>query len=328
MSAVELLALAVHLAVGLSSLFLIVRVSAAQPAAPPGGANVDDVYEAAFLAGGPGRVVDAAITALHSDGRIAVGWPGVLSALRPVARDPVERAVFSVLPFAPNGALHTVRLHTMRSPGVQEIGDLLAARGLMVPPNHGKGLARWGVIQSAVCFLGLPVSLFVTVLALLGDTSGAPGSPFVLLVLPVLITGAVIGALQAGRARRRVTPAGRSALRAYRLAHSGTRVPAALVALHGVRGVPDFALRQLLGAAVRVGTTSGGSSGGVTSDVSYVPPYVGEAVWCAGSSPESGGGFGCGASGGSGCGGSGGGSGSSCGGSSGSGCGGSSGSSS
>ncbi|WP_050791450.1 TIGR04222 domain-containing membrane protein [Streptomyces pristinaespiralis] len=324
----EFLAIVVHLAVGLSSLFLIVRVSAAQPASPPGAAHVHDAYEAAFLAGGPGRVVDAAITALHGDGRIAVGWPGVLSALRPVARDPVERAVFSVLPFAPNGALHTVRLHTMRSPAVQEIGDLLAARGLMVPPGHDTGLARWGVIQSAVCFLGLPVSLFLTVVAFLGDTSGGPGSPFVLLVFPVLIAGAVIGAFQARRARRRVTPAGRSALRAYRLAHSGTRDPAVLVALQGVRGVPDYALRRQLGAAVRVGATSGGTTGGVPSDPSYAPPFVGEAVWCAGSSPESGGGSGCGASGGSGCGGSGGGSGSSCGGSSGSSCGGGSGSSS
>ncbi|MDQ0845836.1 TIGR04222 domain-containing membrane protein [Streptomyces sp. V1I6] len=320
-----LLALAVHLAVGLSSLFLILRVSAAQPASPRGGANVHDVYEAAFLAGGPGRVVDAALTALHSDGRIAVGWPGVLSAMRPVARDPVERAVFSVLPFAPNGALHTVRLHTMRSPAVQELGDVLAARGLMVPPGHGTGLARWGVIQSAVCFLGLPVAFLLTVSEFVGDTSGGSGSPFVFLLFPMLIVGALIGSFQAGRARRRVTPAGRSALRAYRLAHSRTQDPAGLVALHGARGVPDFALRRQLGAAVRVRGAAGGAAGDPSS---YALPYAGEAVWCAGSSPGSGGGSGCGASGGSGCGGGGSSSGSSCGGSSGSSCGGGSGSSS
>ncbi|GGT31889.1 hypothetical protein GCM10010271_39900 [Streptomyces kurssanovii] len=322
-----LLALAVHLAVGLSSLFLIIRVSAAQPPSR-GAASVHDVYEAAFLAGGPGRVVDAALTALHSDGRIAVGWPGVLSVMRPVARDPVERAVFSVLPFAPNGALHTVRLHTMRSPAVQELGDALAAGGLMVPPGHGTGLARWGVTQSVVCFLGLPVAFVLTVAEFLGDTSGGSGSPFVFLLFPVLIVGAVIGSFQAARARRRVTPAGRSALGAYRLAHSRTRDPAGLVALHGVRGVPDFALRRQLGAAVRVRTT-GGAAGGVSDASSYALPYAGEAVWCAGSSSDSGGGSGCGASGGSGCGGSGGGSsGSSCGGSSGSSCGGGSSSSS
>ncbi|MGN9793417.1 TIGR04222 domain-containing membrane protein [Streptomyces sp. OZ13] len=318
----DIVALAVHLAVGLSSLFLIIRVSAAQPVSPHGAANVHDVYEAAFLAGGPGRVVDAALTALHSDGRIAVGWPGVMSVVRPVAQDPVERAVFSVLPFAPNGALHTVRLHTMRSPAVQELGDVLAARGLMVPPGHSTGLARWGKVQSVVCFIGLPVAFVVTVAAFVGDTSGGSGSPFVFLLFPMLIVGALIGATQAGRARRRVTAAGRRALAAYRLAHSRTRDPAGLVALHGVRGVPDFALRRQLGAAVRVR----GSAGGGAGDPSLSALYVGEAVWCAGSSPDSGGGSGCGASGGSGCGGSGGGS--SCGGSSGSSCGGGSGSSS
>ncbi|MFJ8077360.1 TIGR04222 domain-containing membrane protein [Streptomyces sp. NPDC096176] len=314
-----ILALLVHLAVGISSVLLIVRVSAARPASPRGtSARAHDVYEAAFLAGGPARVVDTALAALHADGRIAVGGPGVLSLLRPVAHDPVERAVFAQLAHAPSGALHTVRLNTMRSPAVQEIGDVLAARGLMVPPG-GTGPAAWGVAQAAACAIGLPLAFVLTLIESFGDASYDSGVPFVFLVFPVLVAGTVIGAMQAGRARRRVIPAGHSALRAYRAEHARPQSSAELVALHGMRGVPDPALRAQLGAAARFRATPTGTGTGTHGDSWSYTSYGPEPVWCAGSSPGSG----CGSSsGGSGCGGS---SGSSCGGSSGgSSCGGSS----
>lgn len=301
------LALLVHVAVGVSSVLLIVRVSSARPAAPYGGAHVHDVHEAAFLSGGPARVVDSALAAMHADGRIAIGGPGVLSVLRPVAQDPVERAVLAGLAAAPTGALHSLRLETMRSPAVQEIGDVLSARGLMVPPGHGSGLAAWGVAQSVGCAVGVPVALVMTFVEVVG-TSGGSGLPFVFMVFPVLVAGTLIGAFQANRARRRVTPAGLGALRAYRAAHALPQSPGEAVALHGPRGAADPALRDQLSAAARyrTGAVHSPSSGAL---------HTGEAVWCAGVSP------------GSGCGSSGGGSGSGCGGSSGSGCGGSSGSS-
>lgn len=308
-----LLACAVYLAVGVSSVMLIVKVSAARPAARSTAAHVHDVYEAAFLAGGPARVVDAALAALHADGRIAVGGPGVLSALRPAAQDPVERAVFAELASAPNGALHTVRLDTMRGAAVQEVGDVLAARGLTAPPGTGTGLRAWGTTQAVLCAIGLPVSFMITIVETLADTSYEPGVPFVFLVFPVLVAGAVIGGLAATRARRRVTPAGLRALRSYRAGHARPRTPAELVALHGLRGVPDPMLRAQLSAASRSGTARA-SHGGPSSAGVHV---VDAPVWCAGSTPGSGG---CGSpGGGSGCGGGSSGSGSNCGGSSGSG---------
>jgi uncharacterized protein (TIGR04222 family) len=313
-----LLALAVYLAVGVSSVLLIVRVSAARPAARATGAQVHDVHEAAFLAGGPARVVDAALVALHADGRLAVGWPGVLSVLRPAAHDPVERAVFAELASAPDGALHTVRLRTMRNAAVQEVGDVLAARGLMVPPAP-PGVARlatWGLVQAVVCVLGVPVSIVVTIVQFAGAPFVDPGMPFVVLVLPVLVAGAVIGGLQAGRVRRRLTPAGLRALRSYRAGHARPGTPAEAVALGGLRGVSDPVLRAALTGAPRYRAASANHGGGAAAGTYYA---VDDGVWCAGSSPGSGGSGSCGSSGG--CGGSGGSS-SSCGGSSGSGCGG------
>jgi uncharacterized protein (TIGR04222 family) len=314
-----LLALAVYLAVGVSSVLLIVRVSAARPAARATGAQVHDVYEAAFLAGGPARVVDAALVALHADGRLAVGWPGVLSVLRPAAHDPVERAVFTELASAPDGALHTVRLRTMRNAAVQEVGDVLAARGLIVPPSPPAvaRLATWGLVQAVVCVIGVPVSIVVTVVQHVGDPFLEPGTPFVFLVFPVLVAGAVIGGLQAGRVRRRLTPAGLRALSSYRAGHARPGTPAEAVALRGLRGVPDPVLRTALTGAPRHRAASAGHGGGAAPGTYYVAD--GGGAWCAGSSPGSGGSGSCGSS--SGCGGSGGSS-SRCGGSSGSSCGG------
>ncbi|MEU9014446.1 TIGR04222 domain-containing membrane protein [Streptomyces sp. NPDC048479] len=330
-----LLAVLVYLAVGASSAALIIRVSAAQRRHPAGG-GIHDAYEAAFLSGGPARVVDAALAALHADGRLAIGGPGIVAVRNPVAHDPVERAVLDELAVAPTGALHTLRIAVMRSPGVQAIGDGLAARGLMVPPGQNRGPAVWGLTQGILCVLALPLAFALTIVSFLADESVDSGPPFIALVLPALIAGIVIGFIMAGRARRRISTAGRDALRSYRVQYAQAYSPAHLVAIHGLRGVPDPALQAQLTAAARVPAGVRGSHS--ASDHSYTSYPDSVAVWCAGSSPgsgcgssscagSSGGGSSCGGGSSSGCGGSSGGS--SCGGSSGgSSCGGSSGGSS
>ncbi|WP_392673335.1 TIGR04222 domain-containing membrane protein [Streptomyces sp. LN785] len=72
-------ALVVTLGVAVSSVLLIVGISNARRG--PGG-PVHDLYEVAFLNGGPGRVVDAAIAAMQADGRLTVGGPGIVSVRR------------------------------------------------------------------------------------------------------------------------------------------------------------------------------------------------------------------------------------------------------
>ncbi|MFF3322666.1 TIGR04222 domain-containing membrane protein [Streptomyces sp. NPDC002889] len=324
----SVLAVIVYLAVGLSSALLIIKVSAARPAGAAGDSRIHHVYEAAFLGGGPARVVDAALAALHADGRLAVGGPGIATVLRPVAQDPVERAVFDTLAAAPHGALHPLRREVMRSPAVQEIGDGLAARGLMMPPGHNGGLAAWGLAQTIVCMLGLPVSFALTVIEFVSTDLGEGGPPFIVLVLPALLPGIVAGSVMAARARRRVTPAGRSVLRSYQAAHAQTYDAASLVAAHGVLALPDTDLRTQLTAAAMAGRRRNRSSSYDSSYDAGSSSSYGDPVWCAGSgSGSSCGSSSCGSSSGSGssCGGS---SGSSCGSSSSSSCGGSSSSSS
>ncbi|TXS57382.1 TIGR04222 domain-containing membrane protein [Streptomyces sp. t39] len=305
------LALLVWSAVIVSSVLLAVRVSAALRGTPAHLAPQLGAYEAAFLAGGPARVADAALASLHADGRIRVGAPGVVSVVSTTARHPVERAVLDAPALAPSGALAAVRGEVMRAPAVQGIGDALAARGLLTVPTGHRGLATWGAVQGVLCLVGLPVSLVVTFVQFAGVGHEATGLPFVIVVAPVLLAGAVLGFTRSRRAARRVTPAGRDALVAFQVASAGSHGVADIVAMRGVRAVPDRGLWELLTAAARQGAPRAASPY-VHSSAAFVAP-----VWCAGVT-DTGGGWGGGdGSGGSGCGGS---SGSGCG-SSGSSCG-------
>ncbi|MEW2491343.1 TIGR04222 domain-containing membrane protein [Streptomyces sp. NPDC048411] len=321
----NIVALLVTLAVAVSSTLLIVGLSHARRG--PGG-PAHDLYEVAFLNGGPGRVVDTALAAMQTDGRLAVGGPGIVSVQRPVAHDPVERAVLQEHAAAPSGALHALQNAVMRHPAVQEIGDGLAARGLLAAPEATVKWRRWGLFQGLGCLLAIPVSFAVTVSQFMAEFDEPDFSlPFIVKVLPALFIGSPTGLICAGVARARITKAGRRAAEQYRDAHAYTAEPAHLVANLGLRALPDPVLRAQLAAAARMRTAGGtrpmspshSSSGSSNND------HVVATVWCAGSG---GSGSGCGSSsgtpgggsscgGGSGCGGS---SGSSCGGSGGSGC--------
>ncbi|MGW7368361.1 TIGR04222 domain-containing membrane protein [Streptomyces sp. NPDC054841] len=332
----NVLAVLVYLAVAASSVLLIKGVAGMRRG--PGG-PVHDLLEAAFLNGGPARVADTALAAMQADGRLAVGGPGIVAVQQPVGRNHVERAVLLELAAAPSGALHTLRLAVMRNPAVQEIGDGLAARGLMVPPGAGRPWRVRGGWQAAASFVMLPFAMVLTIVQYAGHDGLADAPfPFIVKVLPACLAGLVIGVVCAARASSKVTPAGRRAAWEYRAAHAYSTDVGHRVALGGLRALPDPVFQAQLMAAARLvrtgGRPAGNSGSGSGSSDTYIPPSA--VLWCATSGPGSGGsgGGGCGGASGSSCGGSSGcgsssGGGSSCGGSSGGGssCGGGGGSS-
>ncbi|MFJ9983918.1 TIGR04222 domain-containing membrane protein [Streptomyces globisporus] len=318
------LALLATLAVVVSSVLLVVKAVAERSRRPsPGrGVALHDLYEVAFLNGGPARVVDTALATLHADGRLAVGGPGIVAVQRAQANDPVERAVFQELAAAPNGALHVLREAVMRHPAVQEVGDGLAARGLLVPPHRLRPLRRWGLTQGIVCLVALPVSLVLTFGQFVTDDSLDFTVPFIIKMLPAIVIGSFTGLIVANSSAGRLTASGRHAAQAFRAAYAYVVTPAHLVATLGLRALPDPVFQAQLMAAARLSAPRRRPSPHVAGSTATGVTAVGAAtVWCAASGP-----------GGSSCGGSTwGGSGSSCGGgsgcSSGSGCGGGSGSS-
>ncbi|MFJ1748407.1 TIGR04222 domain-containing membrane protein [Streptomyces sp. NPDC088116] len=320
------LVLLVHLGVAVSTVLLLVAVR--QLRARGSDSAIHDAMEAAFLGGGPGRVADAAIAGMHADGRLTVGGPGIVAVQRAVAHHPVEQLVLQEHAAAPSGALHTLRLAVMRGWAVQQVGDVLAARGLLVAPAECRTVRKWGVIQAAVCFLSLPVALVLSIVAVaVADGPRGGSGALAFSVLPILFVGGLFGSTCASAARHRVTHGGRRALLNFQAGvpygaslptgqPSLTQPPVAqLVAAHGLAGIPDPLLREQLRVAARM-----------RPGRDYVPaPHTAAATvaWCSGAEPGSG--TGCGGAG-SGCGvascGGGGASGG------GSGCGGSSGSSS
>jgi uncharacterized protein (TIGR04222 family) len=308
------LALLVNVLVAASTVALVLTLVLATRR-DRGNAVVHDVMEAAFLLGGPGRAVDTALTAMHADGRLCVGGPGIVAVGGRRAGDPVERAVLQEYDAAPHGALHSLRYATMRHPAVQEIGDALAVRGLLIDPRRTHKWRRWGVLQGLVCLLGIPLSLLTTLFLGFRAYGNRPaydgpevpfftGTPFVLQVLPALVIGAVAGFVTASHARRRVTAAGRDALRAYRTDPAHLVSVPQQVAVGGTRVLADAELRDHFRAAVRRRPDPVPPTGASPA------PLLVPVVWCAGTVPGAGAGAACGSS--SSCGGGSGRSGGSC----------------
>lgn len=245
------LALLLTVLVVVSSVVLIARVvnERARRPRPAPGLALHDLYEVAFLNGGPARVVDTALSALHADGRLAVGGPGIVHAQRAQANDPVERAVFQELAAAPNGALHVLRDAVMRHPAVQETGDGLAARGLLVSPLENRPLRRWGMIQGLVCVAALPLSVVLTFVQFAVYDSPFP---FVVLMVPPILIGGFTGLIVAASSSNRITKAGRQAALGFRNAYAHVVTPAHLVATLGLRALPDPVLQAQLIAAARL----------------------------------------------------------------------------
>ncbi|WP_327302182.1 TIGR04222 domain-containing membrane protein [Streptomyces sp. NBC_01298] len=88
-----------------------------------------DVYDVAFLAGGPRHVVDSAVTALHQRELLVVQSAQVHAVEGRQPLHPVERAMV-VFCRRPTG-IELVRAVLERSPEVEEIG---------------RGLATWGLV--------------------------------------------------------------------------------------------------------------------------------------------------------------------------------------
>lgn len=293
------------------------------PRATPGW-TPQSVLEAAFLVGGPRRVVDTVISTMHEDGRMQVIPPRRLQVLRPVAANGAEGAVLAACGPEWQADLKEVRAAAMRSPAVQEIGDGLAARGLLYRPDsirHWRLAAR---VQRSTCYFtcfAMIGSFFI-----MGQSTVSGGRPNVVPAFAVFfgaMGASIIGGVLAPSGR--LTKAGKSVVARLRRSNPwvpkgtgawGPAVPA-LVAIGGAGALTPGPLRDELMASVAVAGVGRGFFGGSGSSFSSgsSPSDPGGTTWCG--SSGGGGGGGCGASS---CGGgSGGGGGSSCGGGGGSG---------
>ncbi|MGW0537309.1 TIGR04222 domain-containing membrane protein [Streptomyces sp. NPDC003032] len=289
------------------------------------GVFVRGTLEAAFLSGGPARAADSLIAGLHEDGRLVVAGPGVVGITRPTARNAAEQAVIDAHTAAPSGALHWLRMAVMRSGPVQETGEALAGRGLLVRPGRQRKWRRWAAVQLFAAFVGFPAASMLTIAQYANPVD--PGeldrvTDGILQLLPAAAFGMVSSVICLSVTSKQLTVAGRYALREYAASARHLTGAAHLVATRGLAAAhPD--LRAQLVAAARIRSVRP-----VASRDPYPAPYQyqypilpnagsGAAVWCAASAgggsacSSGGGGSACSSGGGSSCSSSGGG-GSSC----------------
>ncbi|MDI3389477.1 TIGR04222 domain-containing membrane protein [Streptomyces sp. B-S-A8] len=306
-----LLTLLYYLGLGGSAAALLIAVVKSGATATPTHPHVSDPLEAAFLAGGPGRVADTVLTAMHADGRLAVAGPGVVGVRQALAYHPVEQAVLDVHAAAPSGALHWLRIGVMRSPAAQAVGDGLAQRGLLARPDERRPLRSWAGMQTALSFVSLWLAGVLTIVQFATLDGAGFALPFIVGVLPVIAAGLVVGLVCRALIGSRVTGAGKRALRRFRSTGNGAN-PVHLVACGGPRVAPDPVLRDQLTAAGRIRANSRTASAGTAGPVVFIGDT--SVTWCGGGGDGSScggsscGGSSCGgSSGGSGCGGGGGG---------------------
>jgi uncharacterized protein (TIGR04222 family) len=209
-----------------------------------------DVYDTAYLAGGPDRVIDTAVAGLADIGRIRVGPEGRLTWVGELARQPVESAVSERVNHGV-GRLTDLRQALRHDPALTDIGKRLSGSGLIADES------TVGLAQLAAWSLVVPFALGVIRLA--AELMNHQGLNVALaLLLLVLANGLAL--VWFTRHQRYRTWYGESVLRSLEQTTPPARQPglgyqlrdplaiagAATVALFGFAGIYDRTLREAL----------------------------------------------------------------------------------
>ncbi|PYC73998.1 TIGR04222 domain-containing membrane protein [Streptomyces tateyamensis] len=213
------------------------------------------LYETAYLAGGPRRVVDLALVLMSGRGRLHLAHTGWTTVVDPQGRSRLERALISEI--GPEGQCRTTELRAALSehPTVTEIGVRLSLAGLATPAGVRENTVL--AVRQVRQALLLGVLMLVAAVTLTGPADGSTaGTTLAWFSLPLILT---TGTLLMARVdvhpyTRWAAPAGLRVLREIRLprqqsgGQSGDAERRLLtaVAIDGTDAVPDARLRAAL----------------------------------------------------------------------------------
>lgn len=96
-----------------------------------GGTRQLDLYDVAFLPGGPDRVIDTALVAPVESGRVRVHAPGELAVVHPGRQHPVEAALMDAVGTQGHRSVDTIRWRLAGDDRLRERERTLAAAGLL-----------------------------------------------------------------------------------------------------------------------------------------------------------------------------------------------------
>ncbi|MFE9005554.1 TIGR04222 domain-containing membrane protein [Streptomyces sp. NPDC007875] len=240
----------------------LAAVAAAQPLDPDPATDAKglNLYEAAFLSGGPRRVGDLVLVTMYRERRLLLVHTGWVTVVVPDGRDELERSVISAIGPEGQSPVRPVRTALATAAPVRALGDRLVAAGLAVPASARTNVAVAVRHVRAACALVLATAAAALLLVPPPAGRGPVASWF---MLPLLLTVSclLIARVEAHPYSRWASPAGQRLLgridvppRRTLAQRSGGgpdgddddgEVLTAL-AVHGTAALPDRALRAAL----------------------------------------------------------------------------------
>ncbi|MEV8532092.1 TIGR04222 domain-containing membrane protein [Streptomyces sp. NPDC051211] len=223
---------------------------AAEPAAGPVTVHHHDelnLYEAAYLAGGPRRVADLTLVSMERERRLLLAHTGWATVVDPVGRDPLERSVLGAIGPDGQSPVAAVRTAAAEDRAVRRLAEQLGEAGLAVPPGVRAGL---GTGVRAV--RGAALLVVAMTAAALSMPSASTDTALVLcwFGLPLLLALALLAMARFDMSTHSAwaSPAGERLLTGLRSADHGYL---AAVAVRGVSAVTDPGLRAALSSGDR-----------------------------------------------------------------------------
>ncbi|GGV71677.1 membrane protein [Streptomyces thermoviolaceus subsp. apingens] len=116
------------------------------------------LYEAAFLSGGPVRVVDVTLLAMARQRRLLLAYTGWATVVDPRGRDEMERSVIGAIGPGGQSRIAPLRAAAAAADAVRGLADRLVRAGLAVPEGTvsalAAGIRRVRIAAGAVAVLG------------------------------------------------------------------------------------------------------------------------------------------------------------------------------
>ncbi|MGX4689176.1 TIGR04222 domain-containing membrane protein [Streptomyces sp. JNUCC 63] len=203
------------------------------------------LYEAAFLSGGPARVVDVALVSMARQRRLLLAHTGWATVVDPCGRDEMERSVIEEIGPEGQSRIAPVRAATAAADAVRGLADRLVRAGLAVPEGAGSIAAGVRQVRAATSAV---VALGATALLLPGPT-GMPRDLIALwFALPLALTLSclAIARMEVHPYSRWASPAGQRLLGTLTRRVNGAgddRAYLASVAVRGIRAIGEPDLR-------------------------------------------------------------------------------------
>ncbi|MFD3607833.1 TIGR04222 domain-containing membrane protein [Streptomyces atroolivaceus] len=226
---------------------------------PPGAAREPvshelNLYETAFLAGGPQRVADLALVSMHLRRRLLLAHTGWATVVDPEGRDEVERTVIRAIGPEGQSRIAPIRAAAAAADAVRSLADRLVAAGLAVP--HGARTSLDSAVRSVRGAAVLVVVLAAAAVLMPGQETGYAGPVAAWFGLPLVLT---LGCLAIARVENHpyspwASPSGQHWLDSLPAPTYGAdRDLLAAVAVRGVGALEDPGLRAALLSGARTG---------------------------------------------------------------------------